>query len=691
MTPNQYADFIWNIKEYLRDDYSEKEYEEVILPFTLLRRIDCVLEGTHSKVVESLNKYKKLPAGTLQGLLRKAAGHNFYNTSPFTLSTLLNDPNGLKENINNYLNGFSENIKDILYNFSGGKEKGLSPIYETLDRKNLLFYILRAFTEVDLHPNVVSNHNMGTIFETLIRKSKESTNEKAGQYYTPREIVKLMVNVLFADQKEKLSQSGAACMIYDPACGTGGMLTTAKDHLKETINPNLDVYLFGQELKEQTYAICKADILIKSSEEKNDDSENIKQGNTISEDKLQGKRFHYMLTNPPFGEDWKKIADFVEKEEALGSQGRFEAGTPDKSDGSLLFLQHMISKMETKAKIGIVFNGSPLFNGDAGSGPSNIRKWIIENDLLDCIIALPKDLFYGTGIGTYIWILSNFKPSDRENKIQLINATSDRHYTPLRRSLGKKMVEISENQIEDITNLYTDFKEVDKVVKIFDDIDFGYTKVVVERPLRLKYAITVDKIQTFKEQKSFISLAESNKKDSEKAKIEIENGKKKQKEYIDALLAIKELNKEINDREFFTELDKSLSYKIPKGWIKTMRSIFGDKDESADKVLLDPFAKKIPSLEEMDSNPSKYYEVDTDLRDSESIPLKQNIEEYFKKEVLPFAPDAWMDRDKDKIGYTISFTKYFYEYKPLRNLEDIMSEFKALDDETEEMIKQIED
>lgn len=654
------------------------------MPFTLLRRIDCVLEKTHNKVVSAFKKYKTAPKNTREMLLKKASGHNFYNISAFTLTSLLDDQEALDENFEAYLNGFSENIKDILYNFSGGKEKGLSPIYETLFRKDLLFQVTREFTKIDLHPEAVSNHNMGTIFEILIRKSKETSNEKAGQYYTPREIVKLMVNIIFANETEKLTQPGAGCMIYDPACGTGGMLTTAKEHLLSTVNEKLDVYLYGQELKEQTYAICKADILIKG-----EDAENIKHGNTISKDQLQGKRFHYMLTNPPFGEDWKKIEDVVDSEEKMGFDGRFGAGTPDKSDGSLLFLQHMISKMEDSGSvIGIVFNGSPLFNGDAGSGPSNIRKWIIENDWLDCIIALPKDLFYGTNIGTYIWIVNNNKPKKREGKVQLINAVSDKFYTPLRRSLGKKMVEISDEQIKKITKIYKRNKSEDKLCQIFDNDDFGYTKVTVERPLRLKYEITDEKIEELKQSKVFTDLSKSKKKDTKQAKDDIEKGIEKQNQILEAINSTKPTN---NDRNFLLSINNKLSFKLAKAWIKIFRNIFGEKDENANKVLIDPFSDKIPSVKVMDANPILYYESDTELRDSENIPLKQSIDEYFKNEVLPYASDAWMDRDKDKVGYTISFTKYFYEYKPLRELDVIMNEFKALDEETEELIKHIED
>lgn len=667
MTPNQYADEIWKIKEYLRDDYSMSEYEDVILPFTLLRRIDCVLEGTHSQVTETLKKYKNAPANTLDALLKKASGYNFYNTSSFTLNSLLADEGAIDENFKNYLEGFSDNIKDILYNFSGGKEKGLSPIYETLFRKELLYQVTMQFTKQDLHPDKVSNHNMGTLFEVLIRKSKETSGEKAGQYYTPREIVKLMVNVVFANQYEKLNQKGAGCLIYDPACGTGGMLTTAKEHLIETVNPNLDVYLFGQELKEQTYAICKSDILIKG-----ENADNIKQGNTISNDKLPGKQFQYMLTNPPFGEDWKKIAEYVEAEETRGKNGRFEAGTPDKSDGSLLFLQHMMSKMEPSGSvIGIVFNGSPLFNGDAGSGPSNIRKWIIENDRLDAIIALPKDLFFGTGIVTYIWIVTNKKLPARAGKVQLINASS--FYKPLDRSLGKKMVEISDEQIKQITKLYTDFKKVDKLVKIFDNNDFRYTKVTVDRPLRLSYNISDVQITALKETKAFSALAES-----------------KREEILSALTKIKIAEEIItSDRKFFLQLQKLSETKLPKGIIKLLRATFGVKDENGEKVLIDPYQAKLPKPEAMDNEPWKWYEVDTELRDSESIPNAEDIENYFRREVLPYAPDAWMDRSKDKIGYTIGFTKYFYEYRPLRSLEDIRAEYLALEEETEKIEKSI--
>jgi type I restriction enzyme M protein len=396
---NEISEFIWNIKDTLRDEYKEKEYEDVILPFTLLRRIDCVLEKTHEAVQKVHEQYKeKASPEVLEQLLKKAAGQNFYNISSFTLLGITKDKDNIGENFGAYLKGFSDNIKDILLNFSGGPEKGLSPIYETLYRKELLYKVTFEFTKLDLHlydkenyPKGISNHDMGTIFEILIRKSKEASNEKAGQFYTPREIVQLMVNLVFAHDTAELKKQGKIVSIYDPCCGTGGMLTTAKDYLLESVNKDLTVYTFGQEVNEQTYAIAKSDILMKG-----EDADNIKHGNTITKDQLKGKTFNYMLTNPPFGDDWKNMQDFVKEEAELGYEGRFGAGVPDVSDGSILFLQHMINKMNTVGSIiGIVFNGSPLFNGDAGGGWSNIRGWILDspNDYLDAVVALPKDLF----------------------------------------------------------------------------------------------------------------------------------------------------------------------------------------------------------------------------------------------------------------------------------------------------------
>ncbi|MFI3219445.1 MAG: class I SAM-dependent DNA methyltransferase [Methylococcales bacterium] len=699
---NEISEFIWSIKEHIRDEYAEKDYEDVILPFTLLRRIDCVLEATHQKVGQEYEKFKELAAPeVLEQLLKQASGQQFYNTSDFTLVGLTKDVDNIGENFKAYLNGFSKNIKDILYNFSGGEEKGLSPIYETLLRKDLLLIVTKEFVsaKIDLHPDKVSNHGMGTIFEILIRKSKESSNEKAGQYFTPREIVRLMVNLVFSNETEKLQKTGAGINIYDPCCGTGGMLTTAKDYLQETVNEKLGVWVFGQEINEKTYAIAKSDLLIKG-----ETADNIKHGNTITKDKLIGKTFNYMLTNPPFGDDWKNISEFVKNEsEEKGYEGRFGAGTPDVSDGSLLFLQHMISKMNPQGSIiGIVFNGSPLFNGDAGGGWSNIRGWIMDepNDYLDCIVAMPKDLFYGTGIGSYIWILNNKKPAIRKNKVQLINAVHS-HFTKKIKSLGKKQYEISEDGIREITDIYQSYKnhsiEVEdngkprtlEISKIYDVADFKYTKVIVERPLRLAYQISSDKLAALKAHSKFIELATSKKKDKTAAAADIAKGKALQEKIITALETFNGKVPILNDVEFFTAFAEKFDGKLNKNLIKLLRDCIGEKDELAQEVFLDPFTAPQQTGRVCDWQEKPLQ--DTDLRDSESIQWKQNITEYFEREVLPFAPDAWMDREKDKIGYEIPFTKFFYEYKPLRDLSLIMRDIEALEQETEDLLDEIKE
>jgi type I restriction enzyme M protein len=697
---NEISDFIWSIKEHLRDEYAEKDYEDVILPFTLLRRIDCVLEGTHDKVLEAYEKFKnKATPEVLDRLLKQASGQKFYNKSDYTLVGLTKDINNIGVNFEAYLKGFSDNIKDILLNFSGGPEKGLSPIYETLLRKDLLLIITKEFVKIDLHPDKISNHDMGTIFEILIRKSKETSNEKAGQYFTPREIVSLMVNLVFANEKEKLQKSGAGINIYDPCCGTGGMLTTAKDYLQKTINKNLDVWVYGQEINEQTYAIAKSDLLMKG-----EDAENIKHGNTITKDKLISKTFNYMLTNPPFGDDWKNIREFVENEaEEKGFSGRFGAGTPDVSDGSLLFLQHMISKMNPQGSIiGIVFNGSPLFNGDAGGGWSDIRGWIMDepNDLLDCIVAMPKDLFYGTGIGTYIWILNNNKPSNRRNKVQLINAVHPR-FTKKIKSLGKKQYEISEEGIGLITDIYktyNDFsieveedgkKKTIEISKIYDVNDFKYTKVTIERPLRLAYKITNEKIEILKKHPKFLTLSTSKKRDKAKAEADITKGKAIQEKIIKALEKITEITTHLDDANFFNTYEKIFGGKPNKNLQKMFRDVFGEKDEHAEVVFADPYSNPVQKGRVCDwiEKPMQ----DTDLRDSESIQWKEDINNYFERDVLPFVPDAWMDREKDKIGYEIPFTKFFYEYKPLRDLSLIMKDIEELEEQTEDLLKDIKE
>jgi type I restriction enzyme M protein len=647
---SEIAEFLWKIADLIKDDYDAKDYEDVILPFTLLRRLDCVLQPTRQDVHEDAEKYKTTPPDTRNLLLTRAARQNFYNTSEYSLDELIKRPNDLVQNFSAYLAGFSANVKDILYNFSGGEEKGLSPIYETLARKRLLFKITQAFTDVDLSPEAVDNHGMGTIFEYLIRKFKEASNEAAGQFYTPRDIIRLMVKLMFEPDRARLAKESLVG-IYDPACGTGGMLTIAKEYLLGGINPALEVYLYGQELNEKTYAIAKADMLMKG-----ENPENIKRENTLSHDLLPGKQFNYMLSNPPFGKDWKNIREEIEAEHQRGIAGRYAPGLPDVGDGAMLFLLHKLSKMAPQgSKIAVIFNGSPLFNGDAGSGPSNIRKHLLENDWLDAIVALPNDLFYNTGIATYIWLINNRKPIERRGKVQLINANGADFYTLLRRNLGKKRVEIGEDQSAAILGIYQAFSE-SKVSQIFDTTDFGYTKVCVERPLRLRYDLT-----EAQRQRLLLDAAVLKLKDNRHQQLE------------DALATLARQAPWMSDLEFFAALADALPWKLTAGLVKVIRAVLGERHETAEPVR-DAEGRLLP---------------DSELRDFENVPLKDDIDAYFEREVLPHVPDAWIDREKDKVGYEISFTKYFYEYTPLRSTEEIAAELLALDEETENLLREI--
>jgi type I restriction enzyme M protein len=679
------GEFIWRIADHLRGDYEKNDNEDVILPFTLLRRLDCVLEKTRCKVRETeANVASKVTDDVLKMLLVGAAGVPFYNRSKFSFTELLKDAANIKDNFGAWLEGFSDNIKEILYNFSGGEEKGLAPIYETLARKNLLYLITKEFAteSLDLHPDVVTNHEMGLIYEYLIRKFKEGA--AAGEQYTPRDVVQLLVQLVFADVKKTLKKSkGKLVALYDPAVGTGGMVTVAKEYLTGEwgLDPS-NVYIFGQELREKTYAICKADSLMKG-----DDASRIKQGNTLSNDQLQGQQFNFMMANPEFGTDWKKIEDMIRKEAARGFDGRFGAGLPDVGDASLLFLQHMISKMTPIDKggsvIGVVFNGSPLFNGDAGSGWSDIRKWIITNDWLDAIVALPEDMFYNTNIATYLWIVRNNKPVDRRGKITLINGNQERFRTLMRRNLGKKRVELTTATIAELVQTYRDGKPVPKLAQVFDLEDFGYNRVVVERPLRLCFEITDDRLAAFQRSGFFTALVHT-KKVGDKAKEDIRKGEEKQKALLAALAKAQRLCPCRDDRAFMQAVNDALPFKLTDALVKSLRASFSETDETAEKVLLKPLAGDYEH-ETAEAAPGEWYATDSDLRDEERIPLKTDIDSYFANEVLPYAPDAWMDRSKDKVGYEISFTRYFYEYKPPRALKDILADLETLDKEADQL------
>jgi type I restriction enzyme M protein len=658
------VNFIWSIADLLRGDYKQAEFQDVILPLTVLKRLDDVLEPTKEKVLKKNRELKEKGIENKDLILSRASGYPFYNISKFTFQNLLQDANNIAKNLHNYINGFSENMYNILENFEFDNE------IKKLDEANLLYQIIQRFNDMDLHPDAVSNHEMGTIFEELIRRFSEQSNETAGEHFTPREVIRLMVRLLIAGNGS-LKQKNIIKTVYDPANGTGGMLTTAKDETL-SINPTAQIYLFGQELNPKTFAIAKSDILIKGEE-----ADNIKKGNSFSEDQLAGKTFDLMLSNPPFGVEWKKVEEFVRKEaEELGFEGRFGAGLPRISDGSLLFLQHMISKRkpvkEGGSRIAIVFNGSPLFTGDAGSGESEIRKWIIENDWLEAIVGMPDQLFYNTGIYTYIWIVTNNKAKERKGKVQLIDARE--YYEKMRKSLGNKRNNISDEQIDVIVDIYKSFKESDKS-KIFSNDNFGYYKITVERPVQLNFQASDERIELLKEEQVFLKLTESKKKKKDEQLKEIEEGKKKQGKIIKALKSNgntlyknKDKFESVLDNVFMEhkiEVDKSLKKAILKA--------LSEHDETADIIC------------GKNGNP----EPNPDLRDYENVLLKEDIYEYFKREVKPHLPDAWIDEKKTRVGYEISFTKYFYKYKPLRPLDEITRDIKILEGETRRLMEEV--
>ena len=551
------ADLIWSIADKLTGVYKPHEYGRVILPLTVIRRFDCVLFESKSKVLEV--QKENYPDALKERKLLQASGYSFYNVSQFTFEKVTDSPDDVADNFQNYLNGFSKNVRNIIEKFKFDTE------IERMNDKNILYIVLKEFTtdKADFHPDKISNLEMGYVFEEIIRRFSEAHNEDAGQHYTPREVIKLMVNLLFKSDDKIINERDAIKTLYDPACGTGGMLSVAKEYLAE-INPTIELRTFGQELNDETFAICQADTLIKG-----DDVENIKVGNTLSDDKFPDGNFDYILSNPPFGREWKNEKEKVTGEAKKGFAGRFGAGLPAVNDSQLLFSQTALAKMKPQGtRIAIIHNGSPLFTGDAGSGTSEIRRYILENDFLEAIVALPNDIFYNTGIATYIWILTNKKSPERRGKVQLINANGI--FTKMRKSLGMKRNEISEEQIRQISKIHTDFKE-NELCKIFDNEDFGYRKIIVERPL---------------------------------------------------------------------------------------------KDDDGNLILK-----------------SGKRQADSKLRDNENVPLKENLENYFAREILPFVPDAWIDEKKTVIGFEIPFTRYFYKYSAPPSTDELAAEIRTLSKE----------
>ncbi len=653
----EHIGFIWSIAELLRGNYKQSEYGKVVLPFTILRRLDCVLVPTKDAVQAQLeNLPENIDETMRETMLNIASRNNFHNTSPFTFEKLLDDPDNIAANLNNMINGFSFDARDIFIDRFNLPEQVVR-----LDRDNLLYLIVSRFAQADLHPDRVSNLQMGYIFEELIRRFSEQSNETAGEHFTPREVIRLMVNLLFLEDEAALTQRGIIRKLYDPACGTGGMLSIAEEYLRE-LNPEASLIVYGQELNDESYATCKSDMMIKGQEAKN-----IYPGNSFTEDGLPDEQFDYMLSNPPFGVEWKKVKSEV-KDEAnhLGYRGRFGAGLPRVSDGSLLFVQHMISKFNQNgdlSRLAVVLNGSPLFTGSAGSGESEIRRWIIENDYLEAIIALPTDMFYNTGIATYIWIITNQKTPQRKDKVQLIDATD--FHVGMRKSLGSKRKQISDEQIAEITQLFGDFEDVKACpekglfrdrVKIFDNIDFGYQRITIERPLKRNFHVCEDRIEILKSARSFTRLPQEQQQRILEVldKLEGDCKYKNRDEFIGILT------------DAFTEAQVN----ITTAQLKLIYQSLSEYDETADVC----------------TNRKGEPEPDSDLRDYENVPLREDIDAYFVREIQPHVPDAWIDYSKTKVGYEIPFNRYFYVFKSPRELDEIDADLKGVTDGIVEMI-----
>ncbi|MFO0666763.1 MAG: class I SAM-dependent DNA methyltransferase [Polyangiaceae bacterium] len=668
---SEITSFLWSVADLLRGDYKQADYGKVILPLTVLRRLDCVLDRTKEKVLAKHADLKqaKHPEGTIEKMLVRITGVPFYNTSKLDFEKLKGDPNHIAANLTSYIKGFSSNARDVIEQFKFADQVA------KLDESNLLFQVVSKFADVDLHPDTVPNHVMGSIFEELIRRFAEASNETAGEHFTPREVIRLMVDLLFIEDEETLTKAGIVRTLFDPACGTGGMLSVAEEYLRE-LNPQAKLEVFGQELNSESFAICESDMMIKGQ-----NPENIVRGNSFSEDGHAGKKFDYMLSNPPFGVEWKKVQKEVEEEhETQGYGGRFGPGLPRINDGSMLFLLHMISKMkpvdsktgEGGSRIAIVFNGSPLFTGDAGSGESEIRRWVIENDWLEAVVALPDQLFYNTGIATYVWLVTNKKPKARKGKVQLINGVE--LFQKMRKSLGNKRNELGKDHIATLAKTYGEFLSGD-IAKVFDNEDFGYRRITVERPLRLNFQASPERIERLWEESAFAGLAKSKKKGAQ-AEREVEQGRELQEQILEALSTLNG-GSVVKNRDSFEktlrETFKKTKLDVPTPVFKAVMSALSERDETAD-ICTDSKGRPEP---------------DAELRDNENVPLKEDIQTYFKREVLPHVPDAWIDESKTKVGYEIPFTRHFYKYKALRPLTEIEGEIRALEAEIQGMLGEV--
>jgi type I restriction enzyme M protein len=658
--------FIWSVADLLRGDYKAHDYGKIILPLTVLRRLDATLAPTKAAVLAKDAELEKQGLVNRAKVLERVAKVPFYNTSPLDFRRLLDDPENIARNLQTYISGFSPGAADVLSKY------GFEEHIKRLNEARLLYPVVAKFADLDVSPASVSNIEMGYIFEELIRRFSEASNETAGEHFTPREVIRLMVNLLLHEDDDVLRKPGSVRTLYDPACGTGGMLTVAESYMRD-LNPQSNLEVFGQELNPETWAICRSDMLLTGH-----DPTHIVLGNSFSTDGLRDEKFDYMLANPPFGVEWKKVKDEVEAEhETLGFKGRFGAGLPRINDGSFLFLQHMISKMKPVeqggSRLAIVFNGSPLFTGAAGSGESEIRRWILENDWLEGIVALPEQLFYNTGISTYFWVLSNRKSAERKGRVALIDARE--MFVKMRKSLGDKRKQISDEQISEITRLYGEAvnlaDEGHAKVKVFNTVDFGYKRITVERPLRLRFEVTEHTIAAFTGSKAYLALGVPPKGAGDPVEA-LHEAERQQEAVVHVLRSLLGST---------TASGKEMTSLINKGFV----SLGITRDAKVDKAIQDAIA--VPDPEgELQTDRKGQPRPDADLRDNENVPLDQDIDDYMKREVLPHVPDAWLDESKTKVGYEIPFTRQFYVYTPPRPLTEIDAEIKNLESEIQGLL-----
>ncbi len=700
MNYGQIVSFIWGVADLIRDTFKRGKYQDVILPLTVLRRLDCVLAPTKEDVLQRQGELRGRGLENLRRQLCDASGFEFYNTSRYDFDRLLADAPNIAANLRNYIAGFSQNMREVLERFD------FDNTISKLDESGLLFQVLERFGNVDLHPDTIDNATMGTVFEELIRRFNEALNENPGEHFTPRDVVHLMVDLMLAGDEGSISGEGAVRTVYDPCCGSGGMLTIAKEHiaighrengnlLTGPVNPLAEIHLYGQEVNPETWAVSKSDLYMKDPTGK--DAENVVFGTTLSNDRHATSTFDYLIANPPYGKDWKRDESAVRAEHGRGGSGRFGPGLPRISDGQLLFLLHMLARAKTPkeggSRIAIIMNGSPLFTGDAGSGESEIRRYIFENDLLEALIALPEQLFYNTGIATYIWLLTNRKIPERQGKVQLIDASS--FWVPMPRSLGDKRRQIPPARARDILKILSDYQDGDTrivsrngnqeemiVSRVFPTTHFGFRKVTVERPLRLNFQASPERVGRLEEEKAFQALATSRKRGYAAAQEEAQ-GLRLQKSLLDLMHGLPKTM--VTDRKAFEDiLDaavKKAGLKLPAPARKAVLNALAERDETA------------AICRARDGKP----EPDPELRDSERVPLAKDVNAFFEREVRPHVTDAWIDESKRDakdgevgvVGYEINFNRYFYRYSPPRSLEDIEADIQGIEADIVRMLREV--